>query len=204
MLSRPNAMDDSRTPDVVLQAGKPSIEFFGALESVHESVLYLYGYFEAILNPHEKIVLLPCRTCATHAGRRTPRIPTAANQVWTTPARSFKPSACVNLRIVAKLGLPSPESALYKRSRPSPVSLANCDMLRVRAMAPSALAMKAASPPASSRQASKYRKRRPDYRDLAANHQPGQVLSVGIPNARNRKSSNMRGRYQRKSRQIPN
>jgi hypothetical protein len=51
--------------------------------------------------------------------------------------------------MVAKLGLPSPDSALYRLSRPIFVCLESC-------VIPRALAIKAASSPASSTQALKY------------------------------------------------
>jgi hypothetical protein len=58
--------------------------------------------------------------------------------------------------MVAKLGLPSPESALYRLSRPIFVCLESCVIPRALAIFPKALAIKAASSPASSTQALKY------------------------------------------------
>ncbi|CAI09452.1 hypothetical protein ebA5853 [Aromatoleum aromaticum EbN1] len=74
---------------------------------------------------------------------------------WRGAACSCRPNARVTLRMVAKLGLPSPERALYRLSRPRPVSLASWVMPLARAISPSAFAIKAASSPASSRQASR-------------------------------------------------
>ena len=83
--------------------------------------------------------------------RVRPRAPASATFVV-----SFKHSAFTTLSMVARLGLQSGESALYRPSREMPVSLASCTMPRARAMSPKAAAMYAASSPASSMDAVKY------------------------------------------------
>ena len=54
-------------------------------------------------------------------------------------ACNFNPSAEITFKTVANSGLPSADSALYKLSRPRPVSFAICDMPLARAISPSSL-----------------------------------------------------------------
>jgi len=70
---------------------------------------------------------------------RLPIRPQAHPLRWVLARRN--PSALITFKIVAKLGLPSLERALYRLSRPSPVSFANCAMPLDRAITPNTCAL---------------------------------------------------------------
>jgi hypothetical protein len=85
------------------------------------------------------------RTSNTHATSATSSTITPS----FTDALNWRPKAEMTFKIVSKLGLRSPESALYRLSRDSPASRATWVIPLARAISPNAFAMKAASPSAS-------------------------------------------------------
>lgn len=73
------------------------------------------------------------------AARRFSCVSCLYDPACAEPALSLRPSALTTYRMVAKLGLPSPESAVYRLSRPRPVSRASWLIPRARAMVLSAV-----------------------------------------------------------------
>lgn len=81
--------------------------------------------------------------------RNGPELDQATDSKWIR-----RPSALATFMMVAKLGLPSADRALYKPSRLIPARRASSLTLPERAITPRAWAMKAGSSPASSTAAS--------------------------------------------------